>query len=663
MDRSSSRFTYAALFPLTVLFALLFTGAITGDTQGIAQDMSLDRDDICSLRNDDEAIADVHEGRFCTFSAGPSATCETQIKDQLVELDTRMPDDRFELIDYGTTHLGESIQAVRIGNLADASPENPVPQIVFVGTQHAREWISAQIMMELIHYFSEGPGAQSEMLNQAAVTIMPVNNPDGYNYTFTDERFWRMNRWECPNGNIGVDPNRNYPFSYNAPGNDPECSSAIHRGPAPGSEPETQAGRDLVAAGDSNGAFETVFVLNVHAFGNIVLASDGFTEDFETCSTNTNCSNADLGAQYAVGGTRAFPKFVAERGLPFKNGQTFRSIYAAAGDMTSDTMFGQLPNGASNPMSITLEIGDSSCGFQAEYWSEMQYQYVVSQQIAYAEFLLDQATGFHDGSYYDEQVGTFTLPHIHRRLPDAEHPTLRIGARNTERGLSADASNGDKAQIEHDDVLNGVAYNMWRWMPTADPFQYPRSIEICPGQLFFCRELVIGGSAPAVSDTIDLCDPRRITASSGWAFVGRQGAFLEPKRQCYWNTVFDSTATTFRTLEMEVSLVGVENSTLTFSYDHGDNQVSIIAQATTGEFTDCTYRTGTCRNLFNTQWRGAIGWVPFSDDFIPDPGFRTEVIDLSDYDGQESVKIRFQLVNAPVGIGIYDPVVTGWAVD
>ena len=121
-------------------------------------------------------------------------------------------------------------------------------------------------MMELIYHFAEGAGYELEILNEAVITIMAVNNPDGYNYSFTDERFWRTNRWECDNGNVGVDPNRNYPMTYTEPGNDPDCETSIYRGPAPGSEPETTAGRNLIASTESNGAFQTTFVLNVHAF-------------------------------------------------------------------------------------------------------------------------------------------------------------------------------------------------------------------------------------------------------------------------------------------------------------------------------------------------------------------------------------------------------------
>ena len=71
---------------------------------------------------------------------------------------------------------------------------------------------------------------------------MPVVNPDGLEYVWTDEQFWRKNRRDNGGGTFGVDLNRNYPFLWGECGNNSSSpSSDVYRGPSPASEPEVQA--------------------------------------------------------------------------------------------------------------------------------------------------------------------------------------------------------------------------------------------------------------------------------------------------------------------------------------------------------------------------------------------------------------------------------------
>jgi murein tripeptide amidase MpaA len=91
-----------------------------------------------------------------------------------------------------------------------------------------------------------------DLVDQAEVWIVPLLNPDGLEYTIHFYRYWRKNMRDNENRTYGVDPNRNYDYMW---GNDNEGSSAIsssyvYRGPAPFSEPETQAIRDLFAQRD-----------------------------------------------------------------------------------------------------------------------------------------------------------------------------------------------------------------------------------------------------------------------------------------------------------------------------------------------------------------------------------------------------------------------------
>ena len=106
---------------------------------------------------------------------------------------------------------------------------------------------------------------------------MPVANPDGYDYTFSTERFWRKNlRDNNGDGQItvgdGVDPNRNYPtkWGWDDEGSSPDPADETYRGPSPASEPETQAVTGLL---DRVG-FE--YLINYHSAAELLLYGVGW---------------------------------------------------------------------------------------------------------------------------------------------------------------------------------------------------------------------------------------------------------------------------------------------------------------------------------------------------------------------------------------------------
>ena len=70
------------------------------------------------------------------------------------------------------------------------------PQVLFLATHHAREWVATQMAMRLINYLTANFGSDervTDLLNTTEVWVVPVGNPDGYQYTFTNERLWRKN--------------------------------------------------------------------------------------------------------------------------------------------------------------------------------------------------------------------------------------------------------------------------------------------------------------------------------------------------------------------------------------------------------------------------------------------------------------------------------------
>ena len=175
--------------------------------------------------------------------------------------------------------IGHSIQkrpmlVMRLTNEKVGKKEGK-PQVLFVGTHHAREWVATEMSMRLIKYLTANYGSDArvtELLDNVEVWIMPVGNPDGYQYTFTNERLWRKNlRDNDGDGQItladGVDLNRNFAahWGLDDEGSSPNPNSETYRGTAPNSEPEVQALVDFIQDNDFK------FILSYHTYQDLIL--------------------------------------------------------------------------------------------------------------------------------------------------------------------------------------------------------------------------------------------------------------------------------------------------------------------------------------------------------------------------------------------------------
>jgi len=167
----------------------------------------------------------------------------------------------------GASLEGRPILAVKIGAATDAPGR---PNVLFLGTHHAREWISTEVAMRLIRWLADS--LPRSLLAARDIWVVPVENPDGYQYTFTADRLWRKNRRPNSDGTFGVDPNRNYPglWGVDNAGSSPVPGAETYRGTAPASEPETQV---MVAF---HAAHPPVVAVSYHSYTGLVLYPYGF---------------------------------------------------------------------------------------------------------------------------------------------------------------------------------------------------------------------------------------------------------------------------------------------------------------------------------------------------------------------------------------------------
>ena len=173
--------------------------------------------------------------------------------------------------------VGHSIQKrpMLVMRLTNEKIKEDKPQVLIVGTHHAREWVATEMSMRLIKYLTANYGTDArvtELLDTVEVWVMPVGNPDGYQYTFTNERLWRKNlRDNDGDGQItladGVDLNRNFDahWGYDDDGSSPDPLSSTYRGTAPNSEPEVQVLVDFIQDNDFK------FILSYHTYSNLIL--------------------------------------------------------------------------------------------------------------------------------------------------------------------------------------------------------------------------------------------------------------------------------------------------------------------------------------------------------------------------------------------------------
>jgi hypothetical protein len=177
----------------------------------------------------------------------------------------KLAPERVSLHGIGTSIDGRTIWALRIGG----SAANTKPMLVN-GTQHAREWIAAMtttcIADRLVRDYDRDPKVRA-FVDSTTLWVVPVVNPDGYQYSWSTSRYWRKNR----RGGHGVDLNRNWGVAFGGPGSSSNKRSDIYRGEYAFSEPETAAVRDLAQR------VRPQLAIDFHSYGQLVLYPWNYT--------------------------------------------------------------------------------------------------------------------------------------------------------------------------------------------------------------------------------------------------------------------------------------------------------------------------------------------------------------------------------------------------
>ncbi|MDX6769508.1 MAG: M14 family metallopeptidase [Elusimicrobiota bacterium] len=186
--------------------------------------------------------------------------------------------DLVSLFSIGKTVEGRDIWALRLN--ADEKGETPSakPGIVFLGEHHAREHLSVEVPLRLVQRLvaERARPELARLLAKRDVYFIPMVNPDGAEFDLVGDRYHmhRKNTRQNPDGSRGVDLNRNYAFRWGGQGASSDPGDDTYHGPAPFSEPETQAVKAFVEARPN-----LTTLLSYHTFSELVLYPWGGTDE------------------------------------------------------------------------------------------------------------------------------------------------------------------------------------------------------------------------------------------------------------------------------------------------------------------------------------------------------------------------------------------------
>jgi hypothetical protein len=231
--------------------------------------------------------------------------------------------DRASVHPLGSTLEGRTIWALRIGNGSE--------KMLINGTQHAREWIAAMVTTcvadRLVRDYERTPAIKA-FVDSTELWVVPVVNPDGYQYSWSTDRYWRKNR----RGGYGVDLNRNYAVAWGGSGSSSSKRSQVYRGEYAFSENESTALRDL------SKRQQFALHLDFHSYGQLLM--------YPWMYTSTPAKDRD---RYAAIGDRMASAMFAPHETRYRLLSGVETS-PTAGTMT-DWMYGE-----GNTLSFTIEL-------------------------------------------------------------------------------------------------------------------------------------------------------------------------------------------------------------------------------------------------------------------------------------------------------------------
>jgi carboxypeptidase T len=199
-----------------------------------------------------------------------------------------------KLFEIGRSYHGRALWAAKISD--QVMIEEDEPEALFIGHYHAREHLTVEMMLDVLHLLADNYGTAgyeqvTQLVDSREIFLIFDLNPDGGEYDIRCEEpqaiecdnpnysylFWRKNRQPNDGGTIGTDLNRNHGYHWGSTGASPEPDSETYRGPTPASTPEIAAVEAFVNGRAAAGAQQIRVAITFHTYGKLVLWPYGYT--------------------------------------------------------------------------------------------------------------------------------------------------------------------------------------------------------------------------------------------------------------------------------------------------------------------------------------------------------------------------------------------------
>jgi carboxypeptidase T len=190
--------------------------------------------------------------------------------------------DIVDVFSIGKSYENRDIWAAKVSD--NVAVDESEPESLFDGMHHAREHLTVEMTMSILHLLADNYGHINKitnLVNNREVYIVFDLNPDGGEYDILNEfyHYWRKNRQPTPNPNyIGTDLNRNYDYKWGCCGGSSGFEGdETYRGPSPESTPEVAAYAAFVESRVIGGKQQITTSISFHTYGQLVMWPYGYT--------------------------------------------------------------------------------------------------------------------------------------------------------------------------------------------------------------------------------------------------------------------------------------------------------------------------------------------------------------------------------------------------
>ncbi|CAH0591696.1 unnamed protein product [Chrysodeixis includens] len=151
----------------------------------------------------------------------------------------------FDVVQYGITEQNRKLFHIKLTNAASTASRTAKPIVVVEAAINPRDWITVPAALNVVDQVLD----HNKFLEDLEWIIIPVTNPDGYEYTHTNLRLWTKSRSTRSNLGIicpGVNINRNFDLDWLHFDSSSSPCSHLYAGVEAFSEIEAQMIKDII---------------------------------------------------------------------------------------------------------------------------------------------------------------------------------------------------------------------------------------------------------------------------------------------------------------------------------------------------------------------------------------------------------------------------------